>query len=129
MRGFSRAIPLLQCRNQAASFHRLKGRYCTMTNIQALHRPQWRIDGVEWHLIVGNRSVAKLIPNFDPARPRCRWLSIIDGPNVPWHAVDFADLDIAKFDLEQWWLHMCRGEAYHPSLRLCEAFSCPCLKR
>jgi hypothetical protein len=88
-----------------------------MTDIHSLHRPQWRIDGAEWHLIVGNRSVAKLIPNFDPAHPRCRWLSIIDGADMPehgWHAVDFTDLDIAKSDLEQWWHHLCRGQAFRP---------------
>ena len=29
-----------------------------------------------------------------------------------WHAANFATLEDAQDDLEQWWFHMCRGEAY-----------------
>jgi formylglycine-generating enzyme required for sulfatase activity len=35
-----------------------------------------------------------------------------DYADSPWHAVDFRTLAIAKYDIEQWWLHFCRGEAY-----------------
>jgi len=32
-----------------------------MTDLLFLHTPRWQPDGDEWHLMVGNRSVAQLI--------------------------------------------------------------------
>jgi hypothetical protein len=40
-----------------------------MTEVLFLHTPRWQPDGDEWHLIVGNRSVARLIPNADDLFP------------------------------------------------------------
>lgn len=88
-----------------------------MNDIRLLHTPQWQLSGTDWLFVVGNQTVAKLVPNFDKDRPRCKWLSIIDFPDYPdhgWHAVDFATLESAKADIEQWWQQMCRGEAFRP---------------
>jgi hypothetical protein len=88
-----------------------------MNKVSLLHAPQWTLVGTQWHLIVGNRSVAKLIPNSDRTFPQYHWLSVIEYEEYPdhgWHAVDFETLEIAKHDLEQWWAHMCKGEAYRP---------------
>jgi len=56
------------------------------------------------------------MPNFDPNCSRYRWLSVIDGDyeSYGWHAVDFETQNAAKYDIEQWWSHMCRGEAFRP---------------
>ena len=90
-----------------------------MDEIKSLHKPQWNLVGVDWHMIVGNQSVAKIVPNFEPGSPQYKWVTIVDC-NVfedhGWHAVDYRDLDMAKFDLEQWWHFMCRGERYKPNL-------------
>jgi hypothetical protein len=85
-----------------------------MNEVKSLHVPMWQLSGTEWHLIVGNRSVAKVVPNFDRNCSRHRWLSVIDGDYDAhgWHAVDFETVDTAKHDIEQWWSHMCRGEAF-----------------
>ena len=102
-----------------------------MNDVKLLHTPQWHLCGADWHMIVGNRSVATIIPNFDRRSPRFRWLSILDDEYIcpgtdptfhSWHAVDFETLEIAKYDIEQWWEHMCRGVEYTP---LCDAL-CPC---
>ena len=88
-----------------------------MNTVTLLHTPQWTPVEDEWHLIVGNRSVAKLIPNSDRKFPQYNWLSVIEDPEYPdhgWHAVDFETLEIAKHDIEQWWEHMCRGETFTP---------------
>jgi hypothetical protein len=87
-----------------------------MNDIKLLHAPTWRLCGTEWHLIVGNRSVAKLIPNFCAKFPQCEWISVIDEDynSYGWDAVDFETLEIAKYDIEQWWAHMCRGVAFSP---------------
>jgi len=89
-----------------------------MTEIIPLHTPIWQYDGTEWHLIVGNRSVARLVTNETPVFPDIKWLSVIDDEYLDvdhgWHAVDFAELETAQFDIEQWWLHVCRGEMFAP---------------
>jgi hypothetical protein len=64
---------------------------------------------------VGNRSVAKVIPNFDPNSSWHRRLSVIEDADFDdrgWHAVDFERLDVAKVDIEHWWLRMCQGETF-----------------
>ena len=79
--------------------------------------PMWQVSGTDWHLMVEGRSVAQLIPNFDPDCPQYKWLSVIEGHEFNdhgWHAVDFETLEIAKSDIEQWWLHLCRGEVFRP---------------
>lgn len=89
-----------------------------MNDIRLLHSPRWQLSGTEWHLMVGNRSVAKIIPNFDPNTSRHRWLSVIEDADFEdggWHAVDFERLDVAKADIEQWWLHMCQGKTFAPA--------------
>jgi hypothetical protein len=85
-----------------------------MNKIAVLHKPLWRPSGADWHLMIGNRSVAKITPNFCVILPHYKWLSVLarDYADSPWHAVDFRTLAIAKHDIEQWWLHFCRGEAY-----------------
>jgi hypothetical protein len=88
-----------------------------MTDVLFLHTPRWQPDGDAWHLMVGNRSVAWLIPNSDEKFPQYHWLSVIDGDEFPdhgWHAVDFETLEIAQYDLGQWWIHMRSGETYSP---------------
>jgi hypothetical protein len=81
------------------------------------HKPQWRLLDPHWVMIVGNREVARLVPNRDANFPSVKWLSLIhpDFEDHGWHAVDFTTLAIAQADLEQWWFHMLRGEAYRPS--------------
>ncbi len=52
--------------------------------------------------MIGNRSVARLIPNSDERFPQYHWLSVIDGDEFPdhgWHAVDFETLEIAQYNL------------------------------
>ncbi len=88
-----------------------------MTDVQILHAPQWQLVGDEWHMIAGNRSVARLLPNNEPQFPQYHWISVIEYEEFPahgWHAVDFETLEIAQYDIGQWWLHMCRGETYRP---------------
>jgi hypothetical protein len=88
-----------------------------MNDVRLLHTPKWQLCGVNWHLIVGNHSVAKIKPNFDRHFLRYEWVSIIDCKNYidhGWDAVDFETLEMAKYDIEQWWHHMCRGEAFRP---------------
>lgn len=89
-----------------------------MNNFALRHTPQWNIVGNEWHMIVGNRHVATLRPNFCTRLSEYKWLALIDDEfeDYGWHATDCETLAIAKFDLEQWWFHMCRGEAYQPDL-------------
>jgi hypothetical protein len=48
-----------------------------MTNIGFVHRPLWQLDGGDWHLMIGNRSVAQIIPNSCDELPHIHWLSII----------------------------------------------------
>src|SRR5258708_5614986 len=89
-----------------------------MNDIKLLHKPQWTLVGTDWHMIIGNRSVAHLIPVFSPHVPQYKWLSVIEYREYNdhgWHAVDFETLDIAKYDIEQWWFHMCRGEKFRPN--------------
>ncbi len=82
---------------------------------QSAAEPQWHLVGTEWHMVIGNRSVAKLSPNFAKRRPQYKWLSVLDDEfsDEPWHAVEFGGLEIARDHIEQWWHHMCRGEAFH----------------
>ena len=91
----------------------------TLTNdVRLIHPPTWQLDGDEWHMIVGNRSVAKIVPNECAMFPRVHWLSVIESHEYPdhgWHAVDFETLETAKYGLEQWWEHMCRGEEFDPN--------------
>ena len=88
-----------------------------MIEAHLLHGPKWQLVETDWHLIVGNRTVAVLIPNCDDRFPHYRWLSRIvrDEPDdCGWHAVDFETLEMAQHDIGQWWRHACRGEAYRP---------------
>jgi hypothetical protein len=82
-----------------------------------LHKAKWRLVDTDWHMIIGNRTVAVLMANADTLFPRYRWLSRIICDSIDdfgWDGVDFERLDIAQADLEQWWKHACRGEAYRP---------------
>jgi hypothetical protein len=85
---------------------------------QELLAPQWREVDNEWHMLIGNESVAKLTPNSDAERfPQYKWVSLIttdDYPDHGWHAVDFETLAVGQSDLEQWWHHARQGEAYDP---------------
>lgn len=88
-----------------------------LTEARLLHEPKWQLVDTDWHMIVGNRTVAVLVPNFDTQFPHYKWLSWIvcdDCAAFGWDGVDFAALEIAQADLEQWWRHACRGEAYRP---------------
>jgi hypothetical protein len=88
--------------------------------------PTCRQSGETWHLLVGNESVARIIPNkddlglFGPIDADI-WLTIIeDYPDYGWHAVDFADLEHAKALLMTWWVqYASRGAP--PETR----FECP----
>ena len=44
--------------------------------------PRWIEDNGAWHLLVGNRSVAMIQPNQDPAFSHIRWLSVIDDAEL-----------------------------------------------
>jgi hypothetical protein len=85
-----------------------------MNGISLLHAPQWQLDGDNWLLIVGNRTVAKLLPTI--GHHKYTWLSAIENdlPDHGWHAADFETLHMAKFDIEQWWAHMCLGAKFTP---------------
>ena len=94
-----------------------------MIEVLARYTPQWIEDNDgSWHLIIGNRSVARIIANPPDDRwpknwPQYQWLSLVDYKEFDddgWHAVDFVTLEMARYDIEQWWLHMCRGESYRP---------------
>lgn len=90
-----------------------------MQEVALLHEPRWQLSSEGWHMIVGNRSVARIVADFSASHPQYKWLSIIDGHDYPdhgWHAVDFETLEMAKYDLEQWWYYMCRGVAYRPEI-------------
>ena len=88
-----------------------------MNDVKILHKLQWNLVGTDWHLVVGNRTVARIVPNFSKIFPQYKWLSIIESHEFDdhgWHAVDFETLHMAKYDIEQWWIHMCRGERFVP---------------
>jgi hypothetical protein len=84
----------------------------------ALYDPEWRLVGADWHMMVGNRTVAALTPVSSEICPEYSWLSAFVGgedfPDHGWDNVDFETLDGARHDLEQWWRHMLRGEQYRP---------------
>jgi hypothetical protein len=88
-------------------------------NVLPIHTPQWRLIETDWHMIVGNRTVAVLIPNSDDNFPEYKWLSFIvcdDCPEHGWSNVDFETLAGAQHALGQWWHHARQGEAYRPGL-------------
>jgi hypothetical protein len=66
----------------------------------------WRLDGQKWHYIVGERSIAQIVPNSDELGrfPDIKWLTLVPDFDCGWHAVDFCDLDEAKTVIENWWL-------------------------
>jgi hypothetical protein len=79
--------------------------------------PKWQLVDTDWHMIVGSRTVALLLPNSDNQFPRYRWLSCIvcdDCEAFGWDGLDFETLEAAQADIEQWWTYACRGEAYRP---------------
>ena len=49
-----------------------------MNDIELLHKPVWRFIDDEWHMLIGNRSIVRLVSNFDPCR-RFRWISVFDN--------------------------------------------------
>jgi hypothetical protein len=81
-----------------------------------LYDPEWRLIGTDWHMIVGNRTVAALTPVSSEICPQYSWLSAFVGggdyPDHGWDNVDFETLDDGKYHLEQWWRHVLRGEQY-----------------
>ena len=48
-----------------------------MSDIKPLHRPKWQPVEDDWHMIVGNQSVAVLIPNSCSTQPWANWISCI----------------------------------------------------
>ena len=89
-----------------------------MTDIIPLHTPKWRLVETDWCMIVGNRTVAVLMPNSCDIWPQFQWLSCFVGaneyPDYGWNNVDFETLAIGQFVLGQWWFHMLRGNAFRP---------------
>jgi hypothetical protein len=85
-----------------------------MSDIKPLHRPKWQPVEGDWHMIVGNQSVAVLIPNSCSIQPWANWISriLIDCPSHGWDNVDFDTLANGQEALEQWWSCMCLGEAF-----------------
>jgi hypothetical protein len=88
-----------------------------MNDVSLLHVPRWQLVETDWHLMIGNRTLAVLIPNSDTRFPRYKWLSRItcgDCEACGWDSIDFETLESAEHDIEQWWLHARRGKAYRP---------------
>ncbi len=89
-----------------------------MKDTLILHQPKWEFDGTNWHMLVGNRCAAHLAPTGNCKHlPWAKWVSFIEFEEFEdhgWHAVDFGSLAEAQHDLEEWWFHMCQGEAYRP---------------
>ena len=85
-----------------------------MATIIQLNDPTWVFDGTDWEMLIGTRGVAALMPNADEQFPHYQWLSCIhpDFRDHGWSNVDFETLAIGQHTLEQWWLHLCRGQAY-----------------
>jgi hypothetical protein len=93
-----------------------------MQNVDLHNTPKWTQVGEDWHMLIGNKSVARLTPVSEENFPHIHWLSIMDSDDYEdhgWHAVDFETLEIAMYDIEQWWQHMCIGEAFDPEIH-CE---------
>jgi hypothetical protein len=44
-----------------------------MIEVVQLHNPKWRPVDAEWHMLVGNRSVARLVPIPVEDRGPCPW--------------------------------------------------------
>jgi len=40
-----------------------------MNDVHLFHTPHWRLDGDQWFMVVGNRTVAKIIPSIIPQKP------------------------------------------------------------
>src|ERR1700733_9300760 len=90
-----------------------------MQNVDLLHTPRWTLDGEDWHMLIGNRSVAKIIPTNEENFPHIHWLSVMESRDYDdhgWHAVDFETLEMAMHVIEQWWFHMCMGEKFDPRI-------------
>jgi hypothetical protein len=61
----------------------------------------WREVDHTWHLLLGNESVAQIIPNAHEGTP-CWLTTIWELPCYGWHAVDFLTLEDAKAALTRW---------------------------
>lgn len=87
-----------------------------MATIIRLNKPIWVFDGTSWEMQIGTRGVAALMPNIDEILPHYQWLSCIhpDFPDHGWSNVDFETAAAGKYSMEQWWLHLCRGQLYRP---------------
>jgi hypothetical protein len=87
-----------------------------MNEIRQLHEPEWRFVEPDWVMIVGNRDVARLVPIPVEERgplPWANWLSQIHPDyDHGWDCVEFEASWIGQCIVEQWWVHMCRGERY-----------------
>ena len=58
--------------------------------------------------------------------PHIHWVSVVDYDNYNdygWNAVDFENIEVAKYDIEHWWRHMCMGEKFDPKIHCGE--DCP----
>jgi hypothetical protein len=73
-------------------------------NLPTDARGIWRQEGNTWHYMVGDRSVAQIVPNSDERFTELQWLSLVPDFECAWHAVDFCDLNNAKEVIENWWL-------------------------
>ena len=69
----------------------------------------WRQAGEDWHLLIGNKSVVRLIPSTDhPSHPGVTfWVSDIAEEYwsyyEEWDAVDFHPLAYGQKMMQLWW--------------------------
>jgi hypothetical protein len=73
-------------------------------NLPSEARGAWRLDGQTWHYMVGEHSMAQIVPNSDERFPEVQWLTLVPDFHCEWHAVDFCHLNDAKEVIENWWL-------------------------
>ena len=71
-----------------------------MATFEQLHQPRWQPDGATGSLW---SAIARLPHSF-------KWLT---------------SLEIAQYDIEQWWHHASCGECYNPRLH-CDRPNCGC---
>lgn len=69
----------------------------------------WRLDDQTWHYMVGERSIAQIVPISDEAFTEIQWMTLVPDFECEWQAADFRDLNAAKETIENWWQGL-RGE-------------------
>lgn len=89
-----------------------------MSDVKILHKPRWQSVGGDWQMIAGGKIIAALISDTSNAMfSSWGWRSVMvenaqDYSDHGWSNVEFDSLDDGKYCLEQWWLHMCRGQIF-----------------